>query len=239
MLANVPKTAAQSGALREDVHLAATFRCELLAFIADQLPLWRDRPDRTLETSETVLTSQLCAHLIGAARHSDGWDILHFRVEETDEQKRNRTIDLVAAPCGVTIWIGGRRHTEFDILLPIECKRLPTPEGKRRDEREYVFSQHASAGGIQRFKDGHHGGAHSLAGMIGYLQEDTAKHWHERINGWITDLSDRAEPGWTAADHLRIESDDKTRRLAVLRSRHERAGPLPAIELRHLWLEMN
>lgn len=239
MLANVPKTVDQVGALRRDVHLPATFLHELLAFIADELPCWRDRPDREPATAETALNSQLVAHLNGVARHSEGWDSLQFRPEETDESQAGRKVDLVAAPCGATIWIDGRKHTEFNTLMPIECKRLPTPEGNKRDEREYVVNRHRTTGGIQRFKEGHHGAAHSLAGMIGYVQEHTAKHWHARINGWISDLSDSDEPGWTAADQLHSASDDKKLRLAVLRSDHKRANGLPPIELRHLWLEMN
>jgi hypothetical protein len=239
MLANFPIAVTPSGTLSESVHLLATFRHELLAFIAGQLPRWRDRADREPATAETVLTSQLCAHLNSAARHSVGWDLLQFRVEEADEQKKGRKVDLVPAPCGATVWIEGRRHADFDSLMPIECKRFPTPTGKNRDEREYVFNEHASTGGIQRFKEGHHGAAHSFGAMIGYIQQDTAKHWHECVTGWISELTARIEPGWTAADQLQIESDDAALRLAVFRSCHERGCGLPKIELRHLWLQMN
>ena len=48
------------GALRKDVQKPATFILELLDFIRDELPRWRDRPERKLETSETYLTSQPC-----------------------------------------------------------------------------------------------------------------------------------------------------------------------------------
>ena len=175
----------------------------------------------------------------GVARHSEGWDSLQFRPEETDERQEARKVDLVVAPCGATIWIDGRRHTDFDPLMPFECKRLPTPTATRRDEREYVFSQYASTGGIQRFKKGHHGAAHLLAGMIGYIQENTAKYWHGCVTKWIDQLSDRGEPGWTSKDHLQMESDDEGLGLAVFRSNHERASTLAAIELRHLWVQMN
>ena len=239
MLANYPITVTQSGTLSEDVHLPATFRHELLGFIATELPRWRDRPERPQATAETTLTAQLCTHLNSVARRSVGWDLLQFRVEEPDERQKGRKVDLVAAPCGATISIDGRRHADFDTLMPIECKRLPTPTGKKRDEREYVFNQHASTGGIQRFKAGHHAAAHSLAGMIGYVQENTAKHWHECVTRWIDALSDGAEQGWTSEDHLQIKSDDEGLGLAVLCSHHERSDPLKAIELRHLWLHMN
>ncbi len=239
MLANFPITVTPSGTLSRDVHVPATFLYELLAFIADELPRWRDRADREPVTAETALNSQLVAHLNGVARHSDGWDSLQFRPEETDERQKGRKVDLVAAPCGATIWIDGRRHTDFDSLMPIECKRLPTPKGKNRDNREYVFSQYASRGGIQRFKKGDHGADHSLAGMIGYIQENDAEHWHKCVTEWITELSDGPEPGWTAADHLKSKDDNKKLGLTVLRSNHERARNLSAIEIRHLWLKMN
>jgi hypothetical protein len=100
----------------------ATFGHELLDFISGQLPLWRDRPDRRKETSETPLTSQLCAHLNSVARLSAGWDILQFRVEEADEQHKSRKIDLVAAPCGATICIEGRRYSDFESLMPSNAR---------------------------------------------------------------------------------------------------------------------
>ena len=103
---------------------------------------------------------------------------------------------------GVAICVEGRRHTDFDSLMPIECKRLPTPKGDDRDEREYVFSEHTSTGGIQA-------------------------------------TTAAAQPGWTTKDLLNAEWNDVSLRLAVFRSSYERPNGLAAIELRHLWLEMN
>jgi hypothetical protein len=238
MLANNSDNSAQVGALSRDVQSPATFRHELVDFIDDQLPRWRDRPDRPKETSETILTSQLCAHLNSAARHSNGWDVLQFRVEEADEQHSGRKIDLIPSPRGVAIWVEGRRHTDFDSLMPIECKRLPTPKGNGRDEREYVISGNASTGGIQRFKAGHHGAAHNFGAMIGYVQEETSGAWEKRIAGWIGDLAG-TRAGWTNRDLLHTEREDAALRLAVFRSAHERQNGLSDIELRHLWVVMN
>jgi hypothetical protein len=238
MLADTPDTSAQFGNLSRDVQQPATFRHELFDFIAAELPRWRDRPDRPAATAETNLTSQLCGHLNGASRHSPGFDILQFRVEEQDEQQAGRKIDLIAAPCGASICVEGRRHTEFDSLMPIECKRLPTPKGTDRDEREYVISRHSSTGGIQRFKDGNHASAHTFAAMIGYLQEETTAVWETRVSGWINGLAG-VEPGWTAKDLLSADRNDAALRLAVFHSSHERQKGLSEIELRHLWLEMN
>jgi hypothetical protein len=239
MLANTPDTSVQVGALSSDVQKPATFRHELIDFIADELPRWRDRRDRPKETSETILTSQLCAHLNSATRHSNGWDSLQFRVEEADEQNKGRKIDLVPSPRGMAIWVEGRRHTDFDSLLPIECKRLPTPKGADRDEREYVISSHTSTGGIQRFKAGNHGSTHTFGALIGYVQEETTSFWNERVAAWINELVATAQPGWTTKDLLRVAHDDARARLTILRSVHERQGELSDMELRHLWLQMN
>jgi hypothetical protein len=220
MLANDPESYGQVGSLSKEVHKPSTFRQELLDFIADQLPRWRDRPDRPKASAETELTSQLAAHLTGVARHSAGWDLLQFQVEGVDEQRKSRKIDLQPRPSGACICIEGRRHTDFDSLLPIECKRFPIPPGGNRDEREYVISQYRSTGGIQRFKAGDHGAAHRLGAMIGYVQEQSAAYWNEHVASWISGLNG-AERGWTLNDLLHFEREDTTLRLAVFRSSHE------------------
>lgn len=239
MLANSANHHVQSGTLSKDVHLGATSMYELLDFIAGELPSWRDHPDRPKKTSETDLTSQLCGYLNTAARFSSGWDILQFRIEEPDEQRKGRKIDLVASPCGPTVWIEGRRCTQFDTLLPIECKRLPTPRSKDRDEREYVINRKATTGGIQRFKAGNHGAAHVLAGMIGYVQADSPAIWHGRLDTWIKELDGSVHTGWTSKDRLRIDPTDAKPDLTIYRSSHAREKGLPDIDIRHLWIEMN
>lgn len=239
MLADFSDRHVQVGSFGKDVHLPAASLEELIEFIAGELPRWRDHPDRPNQTSETALTSQLCAHLNTVARHSAGWDILQFRVEEPDEWKKGRKIDLIASPCGPTIWIAGRRCTQFDTILPIECKRLPTPRDKDRDEREYVINRKATTGGIQRFKAGDHGAAHALAAMIGYVQMETPQVWHDRLNGWIADLDAAKHPGWSLRDLIRSEQAMGGGGIAMLRSQHVRAGALSEIDIRHLWIAMN
>lgn len=238
MLAKFQHPSAQFGSLRNDVHLPATSLYELLNFIADELPIWRDRLDRKRETSETTLSSQLCDHLNSAARHSP-WDFLQFRTEVPDEQVKGRAIDLAPKPADATVWVDGRCYVDFDTLLPIECKRLPTPKDKKRDEREYVFSQLSSTGGIQRFKAGHHGAAHKLGAMIAYVQKETPSYWNAQISKWVNDLIATGQKGWTVKDLLHLEGDDATRQMAVLNSSHAREGGLAEITLRHLWIQMN
>lgn len=239
MLANTPPTPSSSGALNRDLHPPDTFLYELLDFIKNELPKWRDRADRPHETSEPKLTSHLCSHLNSATRLSNGWDVLQFKSEVPDNAKPGRTIDLAPAPSNAKIWIGGRSYVDFDYLMPIECKRLPTPKGDKRDEREYVISKFSSTGGIQRFKAGHHGANYKLGAMIGYIQNDSGVFWSKKVKEWLDELIKENQQGWSEKDFLQPESNDINLKLSTHRSCHEREGGLPEIELRHLWIEMN
>ncbi len=216
-----------------------TFLYELLEFIANELPAWRDRTDRVSESAEAALTAQLCSHLTGAARLSSGWDILQFRAEVPDEQNKGRKIDIAPSACASTIYVDGRRCTEFDILIPIECKRLPTPKQKGREEQEYVITQNSTTGGIQRFKLGHHGSHHKLGAMIAYIQHETPTTWFKTVTNWIDALAQSHGSGWTSQESLSLIKADQKTGLSIYKSTHKRSKKLTDIELRHLWLEMN
>ena len=228
----------QSGRLNEEIHLPSTAKLELVEFIAQELPRWRDHPDRPDEHGETILTEHLCNHLNGAAYHSNEWSHVQFQTETGDETQGRRKIDLTVKPLGTVLFIENRRHSQFDALFPIECKRLPTPKEKSRDERAYVITEPGTTGGIQRFKFGHHGAAHKFAAMIGYVQEETVAHWLAQVNGWIRELSTDASSGWSDSDVLQPVSDVSTSRVCSLKSHHRRSGALGECELRHLWIEM-
>lgn len=237
MLADASAINPHFGALEKNIHFESTSIYALINFLADQLANWCQDPERPDEDSETVLTSQFCAYLNSAARLSR-WDFLQFRVEERDEVKAGRKIDLVAAPCGATVWIEGRRCIKYDTLLPVECKRLPTPVDKRRDAREYVIDG-KTTGGIQRFKAGHHGAAHTIAAMIGYIQTDNAIHWKKSIDGWIRDLASASHAGWSTGDLLTTGVPHASKRVSLHRSDHTRAGGLADINLTHIWVQMS
>ena len=239
MLADQGELRLSSGRLDRTVQLPGTWWVSLLCFIADELPKWRDDPSRPTETSETILTSQLCAYMNSATRLSRGWDFLQFRTEEADETVRSRKVDLVPAASGTTIWIKGRQYSQYAALLPIECKRLPTPAGSKRDEREYLFSVHNSTGGVQRYKAGHHGASHSVGALIAYIQEQDIEFWSERIRLWLNGLVGDRVSSWDEEDALGMTCHDGRRRTAVLRSVHRRCGELPPIQLYHLWVNMN
>ncbi len=229
----------QSGNLDPEIHLPLTAKSELFQFIAEELPRWRDHPDRADKSKETVLTEHLCDYLNGAANHSTAWSHVQFRTETADETHGGRTIDLAVKPRGVSLIVEGRRHTQFDALFPIECKRLPTPKENRRDEREYVITEHGTTGGIQRFKFGHHGASHTFAAMIGYVQEQNFAHWLSQTNRWIRDLSAELDSAWSESDSLRELDNNAVARVCILESLHERPDGLDVCKLRHIWIAMN
>jgi len=227
------------GAFPDAIHLPKTARYELFGFIVGELPKWRDNPNRPATYSETELTSGLCAHLSTATRFSEAWSRIQFSTEPPDELKRGRKIDLAPRSLG-TIYIEGRRFTEYDLLFPIECKRLPmpSPNDKKRDEREYVINAYGSTGGIQRFKEGNHGAAHDFAGMIGYVQDATGfRKWFQTINSWIDELVSQSDKDWSEDDQLTQLTEDTESRTCQCRSNHERAGRNP-IELWHAWVNL-
>jgi hypothetical protein len=239
VLADQEEPKVQSGGLDRNIHLPAAWRFALMEFIVSELPKWRDDPRRPYDTAETSLTSRLCAHMNSATRRSGGWDFLQFRVEEPDETVGGRRVDLVPAPSAATIWIEGRQYSQYASLVPIECKRLPTPPGATRDEREYLFSSHSSTGGVQRFKAGHHGAAHTVGAMIAYIQENDIDFWDRQMRTWLQGLIAIPVDGWSIDDELRITSRDSGAGSALLESKHRRNGGLPDIRLHHLWINMD
>lgn len=233
MLADSPARSPSSGALSPGIHRPGTFLHQLIEFVAEHLPGWRDDPDRPQLRSEREMTAQLSMYLNSVAR--SGLDVVQFQIETPDDVQHGRSIDLTALPSGQPLYVAGRRYTKFQVLLPIECKRLPTPEDPRRDPREYVTTGEFARGGIQRFKLGFHGATHSIAVIIGYIQAENAETWVRRINEWIAELA-RVDTSW-AGEMLTV--DTTTGVVHRARSLHSRgAAGRSAIELQHLWIEI-
>jgi hypothetical protein len=224
--------------LRVGLHVPATQFSKLIAFIAQLLPHWRDDPQRPAETAENKLSEQLCDFLDDEVRTTAGFEIFKFQREPHDDVRGSRNLDIAAKPSGTSIWIEDRHYKRYDIFLPIECKRLPTPKGKDRDPREYLFSSSSTTGGVQRFKSGDHGANHSVAAMIGYVQANGIQHWQAQVRTWIDELVGSSTPLWNSEDHFTLVTHDILSRSAILRSYHARNGDLASIDMSHLWIEM-
>ena len=234
MLADNPSLSA-IGTFDEQLHEPSTFLNAILDFIGQQLPVWRDDPKRTKSSAETLLTAQLCRFLNGATRRSH-LDHVNFQTEVPDTIKGNRTLDLAPAPSRCTIWIEGRKYTYYDALIPIECKRLPTPKSKTRERREYLHTFVKKGGGVQRFREGLHGADHDIGAIIGYVQSHSATRWFATLNYWIAAFERKAIASWTKDEQLRSKIDFPTEGRITATSNHPRNGS--PIELRHLLIEI-
>jgi len=68
-------------------------------------------------------------------------------------------------------------------IIEFEAKRLSNSS----THGEYVYG---TRGGIERFKREHHGEHLTICGMFGYVQNETANVWIDKINGWIKKMAD-------------------------------------------------
>jgi len=67
-------------------------------------------------------------------------------------------------------------------IIEFEAKRL----SNNSNNKEYVCGQR---GGIERFKRSQHASHLSVCGMFGYVQSGTSLEWIQKINTWLTELS--------------------------------------------------
>lgn len=230
-------SSASVGRFDENIQLPGTFLREIVQFIAACLPAWRDDPLRQKHVKgETRLTNQLCKFLNTRSRAAS-LDHIIFYPEEPDPTKGGRTIDLAASPKSCSISINGRRFSYYDPLMPIECKRLPTPDIKKRERREYLHTRHSTTGGVQRFKAGLHGADFETGAMIGYVQSRATDAWMLTLNYWVRALAAKAIGSWVFKDAISTIIHDPANRTLVGRSVHSRSGNTD-IELWHLLVEM-
>ena len=88
-------------------------------------------------------------------------------------------------------------------IIEFEAKRL----SESSNNKEYVCG---IRGGIERFKRGHHSSHLKVSCMFGYVQSRTSNDWIEKINNWITELSQNNTDStidWTDRKELLRRSD--------------------------------
>jgi len=208
------------------------FHEAIIAFIENELPVWRDRIDRPAVADEPRLNESLCDHLDCAARHY--FDSIRFSHEPV--QTSGRAADLAVKPTSRMV-VGTTAYSIFEQLLPIECKRLPTPSDPRRSDCEYVHGTPGHrTGAIERFKHCLHGPDNDRAMIVGYVQSESFDFWLKKVNARLRSLAD-GESLWAPVELLRA-SGAPSSDLKQLQSSHRRSHSLP-IEIRHLWLNMN
>ncbi len=212
-----------------------TLVLKTIAFVREQLPAWRDDPNRQNEQSENKLNLQLCKFLDSRARKV--FPMVCFYHEEY--QTGRRSVDLSASLAQSKV-IEATTYSIYDSILVLEGKRIPAPSQDR--EKEYVIGTISGkiSGGIQRFKMGLHGAEQDLAAMVGYVQARTPRYWQKKINKWIVQLSSGSVEDdcvWTDAETLKSLTADIQTGIVSYCSRHNRMSG-NTIEIHHLWIVM-
>jgi hypothetical protein len=219
---------------------ADAFHHAIVAFIFSELPVWRDRISITEVTDEPNLNQRLCVHLNSAARRRS-FDSVQFLQEPV--QAAGRRADMGVMPLG-TIEVQGRSYQDFEQLLPIECKRLPTPADSHRSDCEYVHgTPDHRTGAIERFKHGLHGADNKRALIIAYVQSETFAHWLAKVNERLASLADSSSDDgiWSPNELLSLLTAESKSDVSKLHSRHQRKRKAGTdhIDIEHLWLRMN
>jgi hypothetical protein len=204
----------------------------VIRFVWNNLAAWRKSlpdtpPPQTF--AEEALNEDLCGFLDNASR-SEEWFFFQHEVR----QKGRRRVDFAAKPDSDHLVARGYYPSIREKIVVFEAKRLPAPDTRR--EREYVTGGIEVSGGIQRFKTGDHGGEHTIAVLIGYIQAYDISYFHKAINSWITEYSLTSPDGlpWSTDECLGVP-DVHPDHTACLQSKHPRINNTP-IELHHLWM---
>lgn len=209
-----------------------------ISFVQQQLPRWRDDPNRPDEQAEDTLNLQLCKFLDSCARNN--FPMVRFDHEEY--QSGRRRVDLSASPIKTTA-IEAQLYTIYTPILVIECKRLPAPPPKER-EKEYVTGGTEKTGGIQRFKLGLHGADLNSAVMIAYVQKYSLRYWYHKINEWILELATGAREDicmWNEHELLEMIDECTSKGISRCKSAHSRTGSTASntIQIYHFGILMS
>lgn len=229
------------GTSDSEVLDAGAFHEKIVTFIEQELPVWRDRPERPDLDDEPHLNEFLCGHLNSASRRQC-FDSVQFLTEPV--QTAGRRGDIAVKPLG-TIRVEGIDYHDFQQLLPVECKRLPTPPDSRRSDLEYIHGVPGHrTGGIERFKHGLHGQQNQRALMIAYVQAETFNHWLTTINTRLAKLAnDGVDEGiWNPTEPLSHSTSAHSPEVQRFKSCHRRLRPpcsTDKVEMEHIWLLMN
>lgn len=241
MIADEQHPPPRVGAPDAELLEADAFHHAIVDLVEQELTVWRDRPRRPPFQDEPKLNQSLCLHLNRATRHQS-FDSIEFIQEPIQTNSRRADIGVMAL--GI-ITVQGREYEEFVQLLPIECKRLPTPPDKRRSDCEYVhgLSGHRT-GAIERFKHGLHGPSNSRAVIIAYVEENDFRHWEGVINQRLQEQADGGvDQGlWAPAEILSPVPSQPRKGCQKLESVHRRGQPpaaSPQVKIEHLWVRMN
>lgn len=204
----------------------------VVAFIRTVLPKFADSAMNDGIANEDGLNSKLTRFITNAA---DQENFFANRESMEDERRGNSS----ATDIGIYLKVNPDSGIDPPLITVLEGKRLSTKLPKKRHQ-EYVIGheekgKHVPCGGIERFKRDIHGKNLNHAGMIGYLQNETAEIWYDKINTWIRELcSQSSEPRWSEKEQLRPKKNNGpvTEYESVVKRTNDE------LQMTHLWINL-
>lgn len=196
------------------------------------LPKFADSAMNDGIANEDGLNSKLTRFITNAV---DQENFFANRESMEDERRGNSA----ATDIGIYLKVNPDSGIDPPRITAFEGKRLSTKLPKKR-RCEYVIGheekgKHVPYGGIERFKRDIHGKNLNHAGMIGYLQNETAEIWYDKINTWIRELcSQSSEPRWSEKEQLRPKKNNGpvTEYESVVKRTNDE------LQMTHLWINL-
>ena len=167
------------------------------------------------DENENAITNRLCKTLMAKKPAEYPFFFHHQNIED---EKENTSTDFAAFGTFAYAQENDIEDDDSPSLIKFEAKRLNSKLPKHR-EKEYVCGEYSegkctkNSGGIERFKNGRHGKDVINAGIVGYLQTDSPKHWLQKVNDWIKEQIDspsNTQLTWNNNDELTLDSQTGT-----------------------------
>lgn len=214
---------------------------QLLLFIEKELPLFSKKYKGKSIQNENGLTQKLCAIFNLKAKNEEYpfWFSQEFM--EMPESGKSPRVDIstnTSLEKGVEI--NSRTYHYDESFFSLEAKRLDCINKVR--EKEYVIGhmekkKYINSGGIERFKNGTHGGNNKYAGLIGYVQKNNFNYWQKLINSWVERLirkKIKSSVCWSNQDKLVRKSFCATNAKYISNNLRDK----DSIRLFHFWVSI-
>lgn len=216
---NIPNPSIKKGTIKE----------KLIKFLEETLYKFQEQFKGEVNSPEENLNEQLGKTLNYFSKSQP------FIFQAETKQKQQKGIDR-------RVDIGVFRHfADPNPFFTIEAKRLSTSIPKNR-EKEYIIGNDPAklSGGIERFKHNVHGVNLDQSAIIGYVQDENVKHWHNTINNWIQELIDgklKSTLNWISKDLLNNTCGFSDLRITKFISESEKTD-LTKISLNHYFINL-
>lgn len=210
-----------------DLSVDSNFEVDLiLSFIDKNISGFPDYYQSIKDSEkENRISDNLVQHFELCKNESGGYFPFRFSKNPTQPESDKET--------DIGVFVMSRTQKPISII-EFEAKRL----SESSNNKEYVCG---IRGGIERFKRGHHSSHLKMCGMFGYVQSRTTTEWIEKINKWITELSQNNSDStidWSSKDEMLCKIEEFAF-IEKLNSIHKRKSQMGSILLWHYFIDLS